>query len=141
MTTQCIKCSAQIEPQWAFCPLCGVANPNAKPLAAEPRKHEPSPVRNAFGGLFFGLIVAPVFIIVGGMLCLTGLGAFLGIPLIIAGILAPLLGPILGFNEIKGNCPWCGTKIASIINHSQDFPCPNCGKEIAIHNKELEKAA
>jgi len=141
MTSQCVKCATQMDPRWSYCPRCGATNPDVAGHGAEPRKHEPSPVRNAFGGLFLGVIIAPVCIIFGGMLCLTGLGAFLGVPIIILGILAPLLGPILGFSEIKGNCPWCGTKINSIFNHTQDFPCPNCGKEIAIHNKELEKAA
>ena len=141
MTSQCVKCAAHMDPAWSYCSHCGAANPDVVGHKAEPRKHEGSPVRNAFGGLLFGVLVAPVCIIVGGMLCLTGLGVFAGVPLIILGILAPLIGPILGFNEIKGNCPWCGTKINSIVNHSQDFPCPKCGKEIAIHNKELEKAA
>ena len=141
MTSKCVKCGAHMDPAWSYCSRCGAANPDVAGRKAEPRKHERSPVRNAFGGLLFGVLVAPVCIIVGGMLCLTGLGAFAGVPLIILGILAPLIGPILGFNEIKGNCPWCGTKINSILNHSQDFPCPNCGKEIAIRDKELQKAA
>ena len=141
MITQCVKCAAQMDPRWSYCSRCGAANPGPVGHAAEPRKHERSPVRNSFSGLLFGLIIAPVCLIVGGMLCCTLLGAFLGIPMIILGILAPLLGPILGFSLFKGNCPWCGTKINSVFNHTQVFPCPKCGKEIAIRNKELEKAA
>jgi hypothetical protein len=41
-------------------------------------------------------------IIAGIMLCLTGLGAFLGVPLIIGGIIAPLAGPLFGMGVVKG---------------------------------------
>jgi len=141
MNTPCTKCAAHLDARWSFCPHCGAANPGAAPAAAEPQKHEKSPVRNGFGGLLFGFLAAPVCIIVGIMLCLTGLGVFAGVPLIIAGICAPLIGSVLALNELKGKCPWCGAKIASIVNHTQDFACPACSRMITVHNRELVKAA
>ena len=138
---QCPKCAAHLDPHWDFCPHCASANPGAVHDAPAPRKHENYPLRNAFAGLYFGLVAAPVGIIVGGMLCATLLGAFLGIPLIVLGILAPLLGVLLGLNELMGKCPWCGTRIASIFNHSQNFSCPACCRMIAIRDHEMQKAA
>lgn len=141
MPTQCPKCAAQLDSHWSYCPQCAVANPGAVQAPLVPRKHERYPLRNAFGGLFFGVIVAPACLIVGGMLCCTILGAVLGIPLIILGILSPLLGTLLGLNEIKGKCPWCGTRITSIFNHTEDFVCPACSRMVAIHDRELQKLA
>jgi len=50
----------------------------------------------------FGLIAAPIAIVFGVMLCLTGLGMVVGIPVIVLGILAPLAGPLLGMGAAKG---------------------------------------
>jgi DNA-directed RNA polymerase subunit RPC12/RpoP len=141
MNRFCSKCRAQIETPWGFCPHCGAAN---APEAAEPiapEEHEKAPVRGALGGLLFGVLAAPVLIIVGTMLCLTGLGAIGGIPLIIAGVCAPLLGPMLGLDAHKGNCPWCGTKISSMPLFDA-FKCPSCSGKIAVKNhRDMVKAA
>lgn len=141
LTLQCSKCAAHLDPHWAFCPHCAAANAGEVHDAPVPRTHERYPLRYAFGGLFFGVVVAPVCIIVGTMLTITGIGIIVGIPLIILGVLAPLLGSVIGLNELKGKCPWCGTKIASIVNHTQDFACPACSQMIAIRNREMQKAA
>jgi predicted RNA-binding Zn-ribbon protein involved in translation (DUF1610 family) len=79
-------------------------------------------------------------IIVGTMLCLTGLGAFLGVPMIVAGVLAPLLGPMIMIGEPKGYCPWCGTKVTNVFN-AESFECHECGKKIASENRRFVKAA
>lgn len=101
MEPVCSHCGERLDPSWIFCARC-----SARVHVAEPKpQHEPAeqpPVTGAFSGLYFGLIAAPVMVIVGIMLCLTGLGAFLGIPMIIGGILAPLAGPMLGMGAAKG---------------------------------------
>lgn len=138
---QCPKCSGHLDPHWDFCPHCAAANPGAVHAAPAPRKHENTSARKAFGGLYFGLVVAPPCLILGGMLCCTLLGAFLGIPLIILGILSPLLGALLGLKELNVRCPWCGTRIISLFHNTRDFSCPACSHMIAIHNHQLQKAA
>jgi len=87
-----------------------------------------------------GFIAAPVLIIVGVMLCLTGLGAFLGVPMIIAGFFSPLVGPFFGSGSVGGKCPWCGASISS-LKHSQEFTCHHCSRRVVVRNHELEKAA
>ena len=135
MTELCPNCKTQLSAPWKFCPQCATA------IAREAPKHtplevEPAPVKNSFAGLYFGLIAAPMLIILGGMLCLTGLGAFLGVPMIIAGIIAPLVGPILGLEAIRGKCPWCGAPASSLRSH-QSFECDVCGGRIGIKDRKF----
>jgi len=96
-------------------------------------------VKSAFGGLLLGLLAAPVLIILGGMICLTGLGVFLGVPMIIAGVCAPLLGSLLGINALKGKCPWCGSSVGSVALFDR-FSCPACSKRIVVRKSELVRA-
>ncbi len=131
MEELCEKCGTHLEPAWSFCPHCGATKQHESKLQAQPHETEKAPVQGAFSGLFFGMIATPILIIVGTMLCLTGLGAFLGVPMILAGIFAPLLGPLIGFGALKGQCPWCGSPVSS-ISSAQSFDCHTCNKRIAV---------
>jgi hypothetical protein len=102
---------------------------------------ENAPIRGTFGGIVFGALAVPILIIVGTLLCLTGLGAILGIPLIIGAILAPLLLPLIGMGTIQGKCPWCGTSVSSITTHPQGFYCHACSNKVAIDHRTFIKAA
>lgn len=101
MEPVCSHCGERLQPSWIFCARCSARVPVAE-AKQPPEPPEPAPVTGAFSGLYFGLIAAPVMVIVGIMLCLTGLGAFVGIPMIIGGVLAPLAGPMLGMGVAKG---------------------------------------
>ena len=137
MARLCTKCNARLSAPWRFCPSCGNEAPQESLPLAEPER---PPVKNAYSGLLFGLIISPMCIIVGTMLCLTGLGAFLGIPVIIAGILAPLLGPMIGIGEPRGKCPWCGAALDNVVN-TPAFDCHACNGRIAMKNQRFVKAA
>jgi predicted RNA-binding Zn-ribbon protein involved in translation (DUF1610 family) len=132
MDANCSKCGAHLATAWSFCPGCGTA------VAREvhPRTHQHHPARGAFGGLYFGLVAAPILIIPGVLLCLLGWGIFFGVPMIVLGILAPLLGPVLGMGEHKGKCPSCGTRMISIAD-SKVHECPICSKKFAIEDVEV----
>ena len=138
MSASCLKCGTNLEAEWTYCPHCGAGN--SAPTPPLPREHEDAPVTGAFSGLMLGFIAAPVLIIVGAMLCLTGLGAIAGIPMIIAGFFAPLAGPFFGTGSVGGKCPWCGTHISS-LKHSQEFVCHACCQHVVVKNHELVKAA
>ena len=86
-----------------------------------------------------GVIAAPILIIVGTLLCLTGLGAFLGVPLIIAAIVAPLLGPLIGIGEHKVKCPSCATRMITVADSKLHY-CPACEKEFALGEHQVVKA-
>jgi len=140
MSAICLKCETQLENSWKFCPRCGVERVHETPeLAHMHPEHEKAPVKGGFSGLFFGVIAAPVLIIVGTMICLTGLGVFLGVPLIVAGVLAPLIGPIMGVNAMQGECPWCSAEVSGVGIFDR-FSCPTCGKHILMKKHELLKA-
>ncbi len=137
MNAPCTKCGTALESSWSFCPKCGISisheglPSHLGPPHAEPAVHERSSVPGAFGGLLFGVIIAPVLLIFGTLLCLTGLGAFLGVPMIIAAIVAPLAGPLFGMGERKVRCPWCHTREITIADNKLHY-CPNCDKEFAV---------
>jgi DNA-directed RNA polymerase subunit RPC12/RpoP len=89
------------------------------------------PARGAFGGLIYGVIAAPILIVAGIMISLTGWGIFLGVPVIVLGILAPLAGPLFGMGEHKGRCPECGTTVIT-IGDGKVHDCPTCSAKFAV---------
>jgi DNA-directed RNA polymerase subunit RPC12/RpoP len=139
MNGSCPKCGAQLASPWRFCPGCGASIVSEIHEQASRAEAEKAPVKGAFGGLLIGMIAVPALIIFGTLLCLTGLGAILGVPLILGAVLAPLLGPLIGIGELRGKCPWCGAQV-SIIFNSPGFACHACKQRIAIRNRRLIKA-
>ena len=137
MSNHCLKCGAILLAPWTFCPTCGTRiQPHGHPT---PTESEKAPVKHAFSGLMFGLIVTPMCLIVGGMLCCTILGAVLGVPVIVAGILAPLIGPMVGIGEPRGKCPWCGAELNDIVN-SPAFACHACQGKVLLQDSKFVKA-
>ncbi|HEY3626791.1 MAG TPA: hypothetical protein VGL00_10910 [Terracidiphilus sp.] len=131
MNAPCTKCGTLLETFWGFCPKCGLLVDREVHSHAAQADTERSSVPGAFGGLLFGIIVAPVLIILGTLLCLTGLGAFLGVPMIIAAIMAPLAGPLFGLGEHTVRCPSCNTREITVADGKLHY-CPNCAKEFSL---------
>lgn len=98
MDDRCTKCGEPLASNWVFCARCGAHIERAEP---EPQEHEPAPVTGAYTGALFGIIALPLALIFGIMLCLTGWGIFIGVPIIILAILSPLLGPMIGLGAAK----------------------------------------
>jgi predicted amidophosphoribosyltransferase len=140
MNAQCLKCGTQLAIPWSFCPQCGLAITHVTHAEVVHAEHQKSSVPGAFGGLLFGVIAAPILIIVGTLLCLTGLGAFLGVPMILAAIIAPLAGPLFGIGEHGGKCPSCGTRVISVTDGQVHY-CPTCAKEFALSDHQVAKAS
>lgn len=139
MSGSCLHCGAGMEGSWKFCPHCG-AVPAPAPSKNEEHGRERAPARYAFTGIFFGLVTAPVLIIYGTLICLLGPAMVLGIPMIVAGLCAPFLGPYLAINAVRGLCPWCGAKISS-VGPLDAFYCHACSKRIVVKNREMMRAA
>jgi predicted RNA-binding Zn-ribbon protein involved in translation (DUF1610 family) len=125
---------------WKFCPECGQARRVESEPVAKQELPEKAPVQGGFGGMLFGMLAVPILVIVGTMLCLTGLGAILGIPMILSAVFAPLLGPMMGIGALHGKCPWCGVNVTSIVN-AKDFDCHACGRRIAVRRREFVPSA
>ena len=131
MNAPCTKCGTPLEMSWSYCPKCGLAGAHEIQPHPEPAEHQKSTVPGAFAGLMFGVVAAPVLIIAGTLLCLTGLGAFLGVPLLIAAMIAPLLGPMIGIGEHTVRCPYCHTREITVADNRLHY-CPNCENEFAL---------
>jgi len=139
MNLPCAKCGAHLESMWSFCPHCGAVITHAMPAEPVHAEHEKSPVKGAFGGLLLGFVAAPVLLIVGSLLLITGVGALPGILMIVGGVLAPLAGPVLGMNAVRGHCPWCGAEVSSVALIDR-FACDACKGKIVVRHRELLKA-
>jgi predicted RNA-binding Zn-ribbon protein involved in translation (DUF1610 family) len=140
MNETCSKCSARLESSWKFCPHCGAVSAREATATTQLHlDHENAPVKSGFSGLVLGFLAAPVLIIYGGMICLTGLGIFLGVPMILAGVCAPLIGSLMGLNALRGKCPWCGANVSGVGLFDR-FSCPTCSKRIVVHKHELNRA-
>ena len=130
MDAHCSKCGMQVPSLWKFCPHCGTAIA----LESHPSKHEHHAARGAFGGMFYGLIAAPILIFPGMLLCFLGWGIVLGIPMILLGILMPIAVPIFGLGEHKGKCPSCGTRMIS-VEDGKGHACPVCNEKFAMEDQ------
>ena len=136
MDTHCLNCGQVLASLWPFSPQCGtvVAHKDHVPLI-----HQPEPSKAALSGMYIGLVAAPIFLISGVMLCLTGWGVFFGVLFFLLGIIAPLYGPIVDMREHRGKCPSCGTRMISIAD-SKEHECPVCDKNFAIEQHTVTPA-
>ena len=100
MNTQCLKCHSNLTAAWHFCPICGEKMAPPAPEPAIQHDPEPAPVGESFGGLAVAVVTIPLLVVVGTLLTITGIGAVIGIPMIIAAVVAPLAGPVLGMNKV-----------------------------------------
>lgn len=98
MNDLCSTCGEPLASNWIFCSRCGAHIDKPEPV---PQEHEPAPVTGAFTGALFGIIALPLALIFGIMLCFTGWGIVIGLPIIILAILAPLAGPMVGLGAAK----------------------------------------
>ena len=68
----------------------------------------------------------------------TSIGLIFGIPLLIAGLVLPLImmRDMFTQNEVKGACPYCSTPIKT-SEATIRLRCPSCGKEVAVRDTKL----
>jgi len=128
MSAHCTKCHFDLDPAWSFCPGCGAI---VAPLPHREPQSEHVPASGAYGGLLYGLVAAPILIIAGVMICLTGWGIFIGVPVMVLGVLAPLAGPLFGMAEHTGKCPACGTTVLT-TSDGLLHDCPSCSTKFAV---------
>lgn len=102
MTDLCTHCGERLADPKIFCARCGARAPLPPETQPEKLEGEPAPAKGAFSGLYFGLIALPILLVFGIMLCLTGWGIVLGLPVIVLALLAPLAGPLFGMGIGKG---------------------------------------
>jgi hypothetical protein len=94
-------------------------------------------------GFSFAIGIGLLLFIAGLVISLTlgestSMGLIFGIPLLIAGIVLPLvmMRDLFVLNEVKGNCPYCSTPIKT-SDATLRLRCPSCQREVAVRDKKL----
>ncbi len=94
-------------------------------------------------GFSFAIGIGLVLFIGGLVISLTvgettSIGLIFGIPMLIAGIVLPLImmRDLFTQNEIKGACPHCATPIRT-SDATLRLRCPNCKREVAVRDAQL----
>jgi endogenous inhibitor of DNA gyrase (YacG/DUF329 family) len=83
--------------------------------------------------LFIGGLVITLTLGDGG-----GIGIFFGIPLLLAGLVVPLvmMRHLFKQNEVTGPCPYCGATIKT-SDATIRLDCPACNRAVGIRDSEL----
>lgn len=96
-------------------------------------------------GFSFAIGIGLLLFIAGLVISLTlgestSIGLIFGIPLLIAGIVLPLImmRDLFALNEVKGACPYCSTPIKT-SDATLRLRCPSCQKEVAVRDKNLRR--
>jgi endogenous inhibitor of DNA gyrase (YacG/DUF329 family) len=94
-------------------------------------------------GFSFAIAIGLILFIAGLVISLTfgqsaTIGLVFGIPLIIAGMLVPMLmmRGQLTQNDITGPCPYCGTDIKT-SDSAIRLECPTCNRLVAVRDLKL----
>jgi len=93
----------------------------------------------------FSVAVGLVLFIAGLVISLTigqsaGIGLIFGIPLLIAGLVLPLImmRDLFHHNEVSGDCPFCGAPIKT-SDATIRLNCPTCKNLIEIREMTLRR--
>lgn len=158
----CQNCGSQVAETVKFCTKCGTPVQNPQSIQYQPSQTSPqgpySPVQQHFnqeaantlptpaipqgttakstkftGCLFSSWVAFGCVLPVGILLCFTGIGAIIGIPL----ILAALIFPFTGFAAQKAPCPYCGQMVHVFAGVGVN--CPACKQRIVIRGKQFLK--
>ena len=90
----------------------------------------------------FAIAIGLVLFIGGLVISLTlgegTLGLVFGIPLLIAGLVLPLImmRDMFTQSEVKGACPYCSAQIKT-SDSTIRLRCPSCSKEVAVRDTKL----
>ncbi len=84
-------------------------------------------------GCLSGWVFGVFLIIAGVALTFTGIGAVIGVPLILIGLVLPFIAPFVGLNAVRGPCPYCGAQVRSSRTDA-GVTCPVCRHRILIRD-------
>ncbi|MBD3367166.1 MAG: hypothetical protein GF405_03185 [Candidatus Eisenbacteria bacterium] len=90
-------------------------------------------------GCLSGWALGLVLIVLGLLLTFTWIGAVIGIPMIIIGIIVPFVVPFFGLRAVRGPCPYCGSEVRS----GRTDPlvrCRTCGRVIVVRDGRYYRA-
>ena len=111
--------------------------------ANEPSDEKPGRSFDSAYGFSFAVAIG-LFLFIGGLVITLMLGGgsmtglIFGIPLLLAGLIVPLLmmRSLFNKNEVSGPCPYCSHQIttsdATIL-----LECPNCKRVVSVRDEQL----
>lgn len=109
---------------------------------------EPKPGRTLDSAYSFSFAIAlGLILFVAGLVIsvslsdVTGIGLIFGIPLLIAGLVLPLImmRDLFRRNEVSGACPYCSVPIKT-SDSTIRLECPACGRLIVVRDMKLQAA-
>jgi len=112
----------------------------------DPNRSEASKPQRTFDSAYtfsFSIAIGLILFIAGLVISLTlgegtSLGLIFGVPLLLAGIVVPLvmMRDLFTGNEISGACPYCSSQIKT-SDSTLRLQCPACKGVIAVRDREL----
>jgi predicted RNA-binding Zn-ribbon protein involved in translation (DUF1610 family) len=115
-------------------------------LEMETDSQEPARPGRTFDSAYsfsFAIGIGLILFIAGLVISLTlgegtSIGLIFGIPLLIAGLVLPLImmRDMFTQNEVKGACPYCSTLIKT-SDATIRLRCPSCGKDVVVRDMKL----
>lgn len=147
-TRVCPNCKSKISISSETCDKCGIII--ERYLGRQSRKKTKKSVKKTgttesikgvgfLAGGIEGIITGVGCLIpLGILLSCTGIGAIIGIPMILGGFLAPFMRSISGLSAITGKCPYCSHEIITKSSKA-GINCDACKKRIVIRNKRFIK--
>lgn len=111
--------------------------------AKEPVDSKPARTFDSAFRFSFAIAIGLILFIAGLVISLTlgsgaSIGVFFGIPLLLAGLVVPLImmRDLFQQNEVAGPCPYCSTAIKT-SDATIRLACPNCKREVAVRDEKL----
>jgi len=143
---KCPKCNALNLAAADVCSLCGESLtggadrpsvPEGMTTARSSGGVGAAAVKGGAAGFGMGWLVAGAMFFVGLLLTLTGIGAIIGIPLMLGAVVVPFVlggfwaaaGRRQAAQQVRGLCPYCGE---DLIATGTGFDCPTCAQRV-IH--------
>lgn len=87
-----------------------------------------------------GLVLAVMIFGGGLLLSFTGIGAVIGVPLMLVSVVMAIVmffaGVAIGGDTLSGACPYCQTVVSA--HRKQGVDCPGCGKRILIRGTTFQ---
>ena len=82
--------------------------------------------------------------VAGFLVSLTGIGAIVGIPVMLLSVILAFIAPIMGWNLaprhwLSGSCPYCEYPELKVRDNVPGVNCPACNKRIVIREKQFKK--
>lgn len=135
---------SQLLPERSFPEVFNIFGGTSK-MADQPEAAKSGRTFDSAYSFSFSIAVGLVLFIAGLVISLTigqsaGIGLIFGIPLLIAGLVLPLImmRDLFHHNEVSGDCPFCGAPIKT-SDATIRLNCPTCKNLIEVREMTLRR--